>query len=98
MSRFLLFGSRPFPQQDLCAARLGADIDRARAFVESLRCWQLLDSYATGMATADQTRTVLVMRASTAVAAARVAAAWSQSSGFDVTVWPLVSRHGRGTP
>jgi hypothetical protein len=98
MSTFVLLGARRFPQPELSAAGLGADIERACEFIGSLRRWQLLRSYATGMAEADQPRAVLVMRASGPGGAARVAAAWSRLTGFDVTVWPLVSTSGGPAP
>ena len=91
MSRYVLLGARRFPQPEISPARLGADITRAGSYIRSLRCWQLFDCYATSTAEADQPRTVLVLRASSPTAAASLAAAWSSLSGFDVTVWPLVT-------
>jgi hypothetical protein len=90
MSTFVLMGARPFPQPELSATGLAADIERACEFIGSLRRWRLLRCYATGTARADQPRVVLVMRASSQGGAERVAAVWSRLSGFDVTVWPLV--------
>jgi hypothetical protein len=89
MSSFVLLGMRPFPYQEVRPAALGADIARAAAFVASMRRWRLLDCYATGEAAADQPRAVLVMRASSPVAAATLAEQWSKVSGFEVTMWPL---------
>ena len=92
MSTFLLLGARPFPQSEVSPAQVGADIDRSREFISSLRRWQLLDSYGASMAEADEPRTALIMRASNRSAAVRVAAVWSRFSGFEVAVWPLVPR------
>jgi hypothetical protein len=37
---------------------------------------------------------VLIARASSPVAATALGAAWSRVSGYDVTVWPVLTRRG----
>jgi hypothetical protein len=67
------------------------------AFAASMRRWQLLDSYATHRAEADQPRTMLLMSASCPAAAATLGAAWSNVTGFDVSIWSLVGDSGGRT-
>jgi hypothetical protein len=94
MSKFVVIAARMFPHAELSPVRLGADIERARAFIQGLQRWQLLDCYAIGGSDADRPRAVLVMRASSQVRAASLAGAWSTLSGLEVTVWPLVTPAG----
>jgi hypothetical protein len=92
MSNFVLLGARPFPYPELSPAPLGAAIAGAADFVASMRRWRLLDCCATGEAVTDQPRAVLIARASSPVAATALAATWSRVSGYDVTVWPVLTR------
>jgi hypothetical protein len=92
MSTFVLLGARPFPYPELSAAPLGAAIAGAADFVVSMRRWRLLDCCASGEAGTDQPRVVLLARASSPLAATALGAAWSRVSGYDVAVWPVVTR------
>jgi hypothetical protein len=95
MTRFVLLGARRFPPAEISPASVAVDIGRAILFMDIARRWRLLDSCATGPAEVDQPRALLMMWAGCPAAAASLAEMWSQVTGFDVSVWPLVGGRNR---
>lgn len=95
MTRFVLLGARRFPPAEISPASVAFDIGRAILFMDIARRWRLLDSYAAGPAKADQPRALLMVRAGCPATAAGLGEMWSQVTGFDVSVWPLIGGRSR---
>jgi hypothetical protein len=89
MSEFLLAGARGPARGELCLEAAARDLVAAAGWHVWLRRWGLLRSFALPLGGACEPSACLVVRATSADAAARLAAGWEQLSGYRVTVLQL---------
>jgi hypothetical protein len=97
VSEFLLLGTRPCALGEVSLSGVAHDVAALAAWHEWLQRWGLLRSSGLPPDAAGELRACLVVRASGHLAAQRLAASWSQVSGYQVTLVPLSGRaEGRG--
>jgi len=92
MKEFLLAGARGPTRGELCLAEAARDLVAAARWHAWLRRWGLLRSFALPHGGAGEPNVCLVVRTTTADAAARLAAGWEQLSGYRVTVLQLFDK------
>lgn len=89
MSEFLLLAVRPPGSAEVSLRRVAHDVVAAGAWHRLLRRWGLLRSFAFPDESVAGLRACLLVTASGQAAAARLAASWTDVSGYQVTVLPL---------
>ena len=90
MNEFLLVAGRRQPSAELSPAGTGQSVAVLAHWRGLLHRWGLLRSFGVPAEEAGQPCACLVVRASGEVVAARLARHWSQLSGCDVAVLPLI--------
>lgn len=98
MSEFLLLGTRPPAPGEASLGGVAHDVVALAAWHGWLRRWGLLRSFGLPQDPAGDLRACLIVRASGHTAAERLAASWSQASGYQVTLVPLSCRPGGQGP